>query len=603
MTPDRSADPRRLPRPLAILLTLAILVGPALRSTPSLAAAAPITDHRSPSAIDLAAMALTPDDLAADDLYGYGIAGGGTLSPEAVAASLAFEQDLQESETRDLVTDTSLLQAYELRLDLPTADGTLAQSVRTTIQEYADEHGAIAAFPIVTGWVGVMTAIQVSSDASIGDESTMTRLIGTTLSPHHGLDLTFRSGRMIGSVRLVDFVGGIPAVANVTRFASIVLARILTQSDDSAAGPAPQTLRLDGDGVIPLWDHYTVANQRILQIAGQPILTESEQTAVAEAGIVAEYQVSQRFVTGGLAEQDTYLSGFVLRFADEEIAAAYLRDTPTRIAGSDPSSNYEEISGLREYGEEFIAYEQTAHWADNDVDLNYETYLLRVGPQVAQVQLIGTEWVPYGALEDLAAAQADCLENGFCAEPTSLPAALTAMVQDAAEDSAQLLPYTGTVPSQPRTYVGPIFGVELTYDAATWTAGADEPDAAADRLTLFQLDTSTTLNLSVYPSTDDATVCIGDLTAGFADDEAYGSVKQVTDADGIPVAASTTDLAYAAYGVTLDDATRSFYYVECRTFADGDLALVITHTGPLDHYPARAAAREDLLAGLVLPEE
>src|SRR5215203_4307608 len=578
MPPDRSARPRRLPRPLAILLTLAVLAGPALRSTPSLAA--PSSDA---PPLDLAVMALTPDDLAEDVLYGYGIADGGSLSPEAVAA-------------------TDLRQAYELRLGLPTEDGNPAQSVRSTIHEYADERGATAAFPIVTGWVGVITAIQVSEDASIGDESTMTRLIGTTTPPYHGLDLTFRSGRIIASVRLIDFTGAIPAVSDATRLAAHLLSRIQTESDDPSAGLAPRTLRIAGEGIIPVRDYYTIAGGRIRQLAYQSTAATAE-TTVAEAGILAEYEVSQHIVTHGLAEQDTYLYSYVLRFADEEAAAAHLRDSPTRIAGNDPSSNYEEIPGLREYGDDFLAYTQTAHWAANDVDLTYETYLLRVGSFLAQVQLIAPEWVPYGALEDLAAAQADCLGHGFCTEPVPLPAALVAMVQDAAgEDPAQLSPYTGTVPSLSRTYVGPTFGVELTYDPASWTVGADESDDTGDRLILFEEDTPTTLTISAYPAADDAAACIANLTAGFADDEAYGRAIQVTDENGMPVAASAPDLAYAAYGLALGYTTRAFFYVECRTFAGGDLTLLITHTGPLNQYPARAAAREDLLAGLDLPE-
>src|SRR5215204_4009465 len=237
MTDGLGARPRRLPRPLAILFTLAILVGPALRSTPTLGA-----QSSGEQSLNLAAMALAPDDLTAEGLDGYGIAGGGTLSPEAVAAGLAFEQNLPEKEARDLVADKDLLHAYELRLDHSASDGEPAQSVRTTIHEYAEADGATGAFAILTGWVGVTTAIQVRSDASIGEESTMTRLIGTTPTPHHGLDFTFRSGRMIAAVRLVDFTGEIPSVADATRLASRLLTRIQDASDDTSADLGMRTV-------------------------------------------------------------------------------------------------------------------------------------------------------------------------------------------------------------------------------------------------------------------------------------------------------------------------------------------------------------------------
>ena len=83
MTSNPTLRCRWLSRTFGALFVLVALAGTALDAVP---AAARETDE---TPLDLAAMALTPDDLSSAGLDGYGVGDGGTLAPDAVAAAFS----------------------------------------------------------------------------------------------------------------------------------------------------------------------------------------------------------------------------------------------------------------------------------------------------------------------------------------------------------------------------------------------------------------------------------------------------------------------------------------------------------------------------------
>jgi hypothetical protein len=430
---------------------------------------------------------------------------------------------------------------------------------------------------------------------------------GTTAEPFQALELTFRSGRMTAIVRLADYSGDEPKVADVERLASRLLERIESRLDEREGGLSELALRFSGEGVLPMWDYYYAVEGEVWRSARESAedAAEAEET-MADAGLTDEYDVGQQIVTNGMREQDTYLYSWVQQFADEDAASARLARELDRQAENDDFDDLEELDGLAEYGDESVAYRQNFHWEANDVDLVYQTYALRVGSQLAFVRLIAPEATPVAALEDLAAAQAACLEAGACDEPATLPEDLAVMVEAAAEGSTEPVPFAPTLDAllpDEQTWTGPNYGVELTYSPHTWELLPEMSDATTDRAVLFERHLATMLTISGYAGDHDADACVADLTSGFADEEARGEVRPITDASGEPIAGGDAEVAYAAYGLLNQDTGlgSTFAYFECRSFADGEAMLMVFHVGPLDEYGERAAARDALLDGLDLP--
>ena len=594
---------RRLPQVLGTLLMLVAFAAPALRPAPTSAARA---DEAEP--LDLAAMVLTPDDLEAEGLEGYGVALGGSRSPETVAATFAFPRGAADDEARALFADAGLVQAYELELARwPEAGDTPLASVASTIHEYADEDGAAEAFDALTDWGDVDTAEEVDGDETIGDASAVFSRRGTTAEPFHALELTFRSGHLTAMVRLVDYTGDEPAVADIERLATRLLERIDSRLDEREGGLSELAIRFAGEGVLPMWDYYYAADGEVWRSARETAedAAEAEET-MADSGLTDEYDIGQQIVTNGTREQDTYLYSWVQQFVDEDAASARLNRELDRQAENEDFDDLEELDGLAEYGDESVAYRQTLHWESNDVDLVYQTYVLRAGSQLAYVQLIAPEASPVTALEDLAAAQAACLEAGACDEPAALPEDLAVMVETVAAGSTEPVPFAPTIDAllpDEQTWTGPNYGVELTYSPQTWELLPEMSDATTDRAVLFERHLATMLTISGYAGDHDADACVADLTAGFADEEARGEVRPITDDAGEPIAGGDAEVAYAAYGLLNQDTDlgSTFAYFECRSFADGEAMLMVFHVGPLDEYEERAAARDALLDGLVLP--
>jgi hypothetical protein len=558
------------------------------------------------ASLDLAAIVLSPADLTAEGFEGYGIADGDAGTPIDVAAALAFQRDLPDDEVQALLGALGLRQAYALRLDLRPTTEDIAQSVVSTLHEYADADGAADAFAVLTDWEGIDTAETVASEAAITAASVTTRHRGTTGEPFHALDLAFRLGRITAVVRLVDFTGEEPAVADAERLATRLLERIEARLADRAAGISAQALRLAGDDVIRNWEYYSLVGGTAWWLVDTTAEdTDLYEEGMAEAGMTDEFRVGHRIVVTDTPEGDADLYTIVQRFSDEDAASAHLNGALDRLAERDQDENLEELEGLAEYGDEAVAYVQTGRWAAEDVDLVYQTYYLRVDDRLALVQLVAPRTFPLAALDELAAAQAACLEAATCAGPASLPADLAAVIGAAQRDLPGAIKETtdGTLAAE-ETWASPTFGAGLTYDPAEWEDWSEPVpgEDTEDTLILLDPDGQSVLTLEVLADDRGAGACVDELTWGIADEEAFGRARPIADAGGEPIAAGDAERAYAAYGVVLDDGDRTFGYFECRAFADGEAIVMIVHVGPFDRYEEQAAAREDLLDGLVLPD-
>jgi hypothetical protein len=581
---------RRVARMLAVLVAALALAGQTGWPRPAVVAHA-ATD----APLDLAAAALTPSDLAQAGFLGYRFADGDTRSPADTAAAFAFQYDLPEDAVHAAFAGEGLRQSYELVLTLGAENAEAAGSVASTIHEYADEDGAAAAFAFWSATIARAANTDAVANEPVGDESFAARWRGATAASFRALDLTFRAGRLLVSIRLASLPGGESAIGVAETLAVRLLERIEARQAAPAGGLSARTLRLSGPGAVDHWDYYT-------RVDGEGPADLLDEKTVIE-GLVEDFGVSQRLRTSWATAEDTYFYAFVQRYSDEETAAARFAGAWARQEADERFEDLAELPDWDGYGDESIAYTQTFAWAPHGADLIYQSAQIRVGDQLALVQLIAPVAWPTEALAALAAAQTACLEVERCPVATPLPAPLRAAAKTLAIGvfPGPLVPAADDAPRPETVPIGDEFDAEVTYDPTAWSPIAVDEVNGADDVMFYDAGSNSVLGMTVSVADGDAEACLAALTAHLAVQEARGVVRPLTDGPGRRVAAADDAQAHAAFATALEDGRRTYLYLECRSFADGEAALIVTHVGPLTGYDEGAAARADLVAGLNLP--
>ncbi|MGH2559891.1 MAG: hypothetical protein ACRDJH_12565, partial [Thermomicrobiales bacterium] len=378
---------------------------------------------------DLAAMTLTPEDLAGDGLAGYGVGFGEMSFPDAVIASLAESRGLSEDEVREILEDAGFARRYDSYLYLPDDDadpaGPVGRMVVSYVLEFADVDGAAAAWEFLEDESGSATAEDVQDFPRLGqfgDELEATRDRGedsATGDPFATLDTSFRLGRLHAGVAIVDWHGDEPPLADGEKLARRLLERVESTLDEGCPGLGSQVLRLTGGEIVPSADYYLLRDGEALPIYGESA-ADVDAWMAAAAGIdqTDGYQLWQQIAAGGAeTDDDVWYLVELLRFADENAAAGWLADTEDRIGRNAAFEAVEIDAGAPEVGDESIGY--TLEAADGGA--RYRGISPRVGDTVAAIDVIAPETPPAEVVEAFAESQAACLGKTGCVEPLPLP--------------------------------------------------------------------------------------------------------------------------------------------------------------------------------------
>lgn len=378
---------------------------------------------------DLAAMTLTPGDLAALGLSVYGLDTGLTIYPDMIVENTAANRGLPEAEVRGIIDRASLEQRYENYLyllpDEGDQSGFSARMVASYVVKFTDDAGAAAAWEFMEDESQSPTAEDVALTLGIGDQAEATRDQGQdpqTGETFEQLDLTFRVGNLHAGVAVIDWQGLEPDVAELETLALRLLERIEAVRNLNTPGLYGQVVRLSGEGVVTVIDHYFLLDREPLRLYGESLLGSMRRDFEATfQGEIDAYQMQQQIASGAEAlEDDSWYLVDVNRFADEAMAAAWLASKQQRIANNTSFVNAQ-FAQSPTFGDESFGYSLTTA----DGATAYRGIVLRVGSIVISIDVTGPQAPSATTVETLAQAQVECLNTGGCAAPLPVPADLT----------------------------------------------------------------------------------------------------------------------------------------------------------------------------------
>jgi hypothetical protein len=386
---------------------------------------------------NLTAMALFPGDVPGS---GLALDRGYFEDPVDMVLAVAERTGKSEQEVQADLDAFGYGRRYVLRLAeaMPTGiatpvgiDNSLeipwGRTVQTIVSEFPSAEGAAAAFTYIErdAETAGSRAIHTSEEdwplyTVIGDEAELTYWEGVTSDtkePYTSLNLTFRSGNLIGDVIVEDFLARELESAEVEELAGQLLAHMEAARSGEMPDLGERVLRFAG----PTYeDSYTRLDGIAMPRHGVP----AEETAELQERSNAQAIYTRDQDIDGAA-QSAYLITQVLQFASPDDAAAFDTDTLRQRLADDPSySAVDAITDNPALGDASQIFHYV--YADDSDYPGWSGYGIatRSGPSVIVLYLEQTgDFVPEAAVE-LAEMQLACVTGASCPDEQPVPASL-----------------------------------------------------------------------------------------------------------------------------------------------------------------------------------
>jgi hypothetical protein len=376
-------------------------------ATPALVAA--------PSALDLAAMTLTPAEL--------GLPGAG-LATHAESSRMVFvEEAFADGFDQDALDAAGWRRSYEsaLATQQATDSSSYQEVIVVRVTEYTDNASAAQGFNALMQDRAADGAQVDRGTTTFGDRSAVARWSGvapdTGVSNQVGL-ISFQLDALTADVTVYDFTDRSPDPDFLERLAAALLAKIGVESARGNVGLGAQALRLTGQTVATDVDRYERRDGEVLPIAGET----ADQLAWrrnAYPQATEEYLVSQA-ISGGMSNY----AGRLVAFQDVEAASDAVRAAPSRsIARLSDGAEVLPLLGVETFGDESLTL---AFSYASDDGRTFHGFLLvaRAGAVVSEVWVESEqERPPLPAAQELMHVQVDCIRSVACLDPVAaLPA-------------------------------------------------------------------------------------------------------------------------------------------------------------------------------------
>lgn len=414
---------------------------------------------------DLAAMPVTPADLEAIGLPGFGRFFNGFFNDlDMFIEGTAGFYGQPVEETRAVFDGMGLRRMYGSGMGQPSVPGEESPPVRGAYAnlieiENAAEADAFFDYIAAAGSEPAAQFVAVEAPFSLGDRATIVNY--ASFDPEAGeryfeYSLIFRVGDLYVDTGLWTIVpegSATPAATAVTADAALsspagtmaeleaIGRRQLERIDAVLAGGSPDLpsllLRL-GDDPLAATADYT-EGYRLLEGEVLPYYADSDDDIIADpaalTGADAAYELEELFSRGEEpAPGDYYFLNRLYAFPDEGAAAAFLASRPDALASggfalvSDaaPEAREDLLPGeATDLGDESLAFSFVRAFDDGTQASGFEVFV-RVGDVVSAVSLEGPPDMPLAQVTEIAAAQAACLEAGACPAALPVPKALLA---------------------------------------------------------------------------------------------------------------------------------------------------------------------------------
>lgn len=395
--------------------------------------------------IDLAALVLTPEDLAAEGMHGYGLDYGERLTTEQIAAGFAVEQNIPLERAVRIYDGLGLVQSYSVRIAKPTEPGDFlsvaTDGVLVSLVEYDGEPGAAALSLGAESGTDIEWEI-VEGNVTVGDESILSEKVGEDAGkdiamgdPSIERTIEFRRGRFYAVVTVFDVAREgeasnpvAPAIELVEALAFRLLDRIETATESALPSLGLQAIRLasNEETVVTVGDRYQ-------SIAGAPLprFAETEDEIAARAALlatdemVAVYGVEQD-VRSGPAENpgDPHLGVRLYQFVDADAAETWVAEVAFDRFAEDPYlDSLDPIATPARIDGVALLAEYTAEYGGTELD--GLVVWIQIDEIVARVSIDAADGVDTGVITTLAEAQTGCIADGRCYELVTVPNSLS----------------------------------------------------------------------------------------------------------------------------------------------------------------------------------
>jgi hypothetical protein len=276
-------------------------------------------------ALDLAALAIYPEDTGAD---GYVLVDGRSCLTPAACADPVFFGSASEASLKD----AGLTQAFALALaQFGTGGATgVTRSVATTIAEYATPGGAGQGLKTFLSWLAD-PASEIPVSASVGSGAQMFDIQGGLPDDPKAtgvVGLRFRVGSIVAGIEIRDYAGKAPATSTLEKLAQTVEARITAGQEQPGLGAL-------------VVHHRAAASEYYVHRSGTTVpLYEEDQdqfkvrsAEFGDAGIEDVFLSNQTLALGSDRKSiDVLLSVALYRLPSATQASAYLNNASTAFA-------------------------------------------------------------------------------------------------------------------------------------------------------------------------------------------------------------------------------------------------------------------------------
>jgi hypothetical protein len=458
--------PRIRPRSLALVLALAVLLPLAGAPGGQAQDASPAASAWVGSEPDLAAMPITPGDLEAMGLPGFGRFFNGYFSSiDNFIEGTSEYYGRPVEEARALVDRIGLSRLYGVPMGLPSVAGDPesppARVVYANIHELQNPSEADAFFDYGAS-AGTETEAQISAVAApfaLGERAMIVNY--SMLDPETGeheyeffvlfqidnliVDTGFFTSIPEGASTPQATPAGADAtlsspaatVAELEALGRRQLERIETVLANGSPNLPSLLLRLGDDPLAATADYSE--GYRLLDGELFPYYAGSDDDIIADPALLtgadAAYELEESFQRGEeLTTGDYYFLTRLFAFPDESTAVDFLASRPEalatggflKVSDAAPGARTDLLPGeATDLGDESLAFSFVRAFTDGTKGVGYEVYV-RVGETVAAVSLEGPQDMPLQQVTELAAAQAACLDAGACPEALPVPEAILA---------------------------------------------------------------------------------------------------------------------------------------------------------------------------------
>lgn len=383
--------------------------------------------------IDLAAMALTPDDLTAVGMTGFGTGVSVLGDVQAVGSFLAAWRADPQGELAGVIAGAAPTRIHLLWLGKPTVAGNPDSSTERFVFsyafEFADAATAAQGFATLTnGWeTGNAHAEPIA--ATIGQQHAFFRDAGNdpgTGAPYQRADLLFLQGRMVGGVSLEDGVGATPAQEDVVALAQRLdqrIGRVFAGNPPSLSNMIVRLGMPDGFADVLPSDRYEAVDSVAIRRVGETDTELAERQADYDAAGITNYYFVGQPMVGLTADPELLFLNHLRQFGSAEAATTWMQEV---------------IAGLAERGNTDVQSLEPETLGDTVVLTAYRNASgqptlradIQQGARVSTLLFRGSTFAEQAVVETVAAAQLACFAQGACLEPVALTSGLADEIED-----------------------------------------------------------------------------------------------------------------------------------------------------------------------------